>query len=346
MKLKVFKILAFPKSKDVLNPNILNLNAHLDKIKNIEVKEFGLLMPFICRYDLFHLHWPDYFFVKSLLKTVIRVIYFLFIIIIFKLLNTKLIWTVHNLEPHNNYHPRFNRFVVFIWSICVDGFIIMSNESYRLITKRFPILKHKKYKLIHHGLYENYKNQTTKLRARDHLRLNNDNKILLYFGTISKYKNIPFLLKEFNKINSLNITLIIAGNVKCKKLKREIVSLSNKSNIILNLSYIEEDDIQFYFNACDLVVIPSENILNSGSAMLALTFRKPIYCPNTGTMKDLENVFGSNTIITYRRLNLKSLENIFKIIKEPNEIKLKNFDNEILANNIFKFYNYIISYKY
>ena len=53
----------------------------------------------------FHLHWPDYFFVKSKIYTYIRILYFLAIIMFFKIQKTKLIWTIHNLQPHKNYHP-------------------------------------------------------------------------------------------------------------------------------------------------------------------------------------------------------------------------------------------------
>ena len=59
------KVLAFPKYGDTRNPVLANLNKHLENDRDIIIYEFSISKPFTKRYDIFHLHWPDVFFVKS-----------------------------------------------------------------------------------------------------------------------------------------------------------------------------------------------------------------------------------------------------------------------------------------
>lgn len=51
--------------------------------------------------------------------------------------------------------------------------------------------------------------------------------------------------------------------------------------------WIEDEDYQFFFGACDAVVFPFKSILTSGSVMLALSFGKPVVVPRLGCLPDL-----------------------------------------------------------
>ena len=332
------KILAFPKYGDTRNPVLSNLNKHLENDKDIIIYEFSIFKPFTKRYDIFHLHWPDVFFVKSFFFTLLRIIYFLTILGVFKLRGTKLIWTVHNLQPHNNYHPKLNRFVVNIWAKILDNYIVMSEVSRKLIREKYPTLKSKRSELIYHGLYDNYKNEVTKKEARIKLGIDEDRKVLLYFGRIEKYKNIPALVEEINNLDDSYI-LIIAGNSKEKKLIEQIENkIDHNKNIKTYFRFIEDDEVQFFFNAADLVVLPFKNLLNSGSAMLALSFLKPLYCPNIGTLKELKNIIGKNVINTYEDFTLQNIDIIFLSLRKPNFSILLNFDNQVLSQKLKQFY--------
>jgi len=59
--------------------------------------------------------------------------------------------------------------------------------------------------------------------------------------------------------------------------------------ISLYLRYIEDNEVQVFFNACDIVVLPYLNILTSGAAVLALSFGRPVIAPDKGCIPELLN---------------------------------------------------------
>ena len=49
-----------------------------------------------------------------------------------------------------------------------------------------------------HPLYDNFGEQINKAKARKHLGLNVDDKIILFFGFIRKYKGLDILLEAMS----------------------------------------------------------------------------------------------------------------------------------------------------
>jgi glycosyltransferase involved in cell wall biosynthesis len=66
----------------------------------------------------------------------------------------------------------------------------------------------------------------------------------------------------------------------------KIKSISNDPNILIHEGFISDDDLQYYFNSSDIAVLPFNRIENSGSAILAMGFKKPIISPRTGVIKN------------------------------------------------------------
>lgn len=332
------KILAFPKYSLSSNPNIYNLYKNFENNKNFFIDEFNLIKPFFKKYDIFHLHWPDYFFVKSFILTLIRVTYFFLITLILKLNGSKVIWTVHNIKPHNDYHPRFFKLTMLFWTRFIDGYISMSEESKRQTCKVYPSLKKKKISIIFHGLYTNYPNKVSKKYARIKLGIPLKKKVLLFFGRLERYKNILLLIKKFNNLSN-NYFLIIAGKANDQKLLNEVIfKTKNNKNIKLYSRFIHNDKVQFFFNSCDIVVLPFKNILNSGSIMLALSFAKPVYCPNKGSLRELNKIIGKNIINTFDKFSLNKIGTVIKKSGKSNFKNFEQFENKILSKKLKKFY--------
>ena len=51
--------------------------------------------------------------------------------------------------------------------------------------------------------------------------------------------------------------------------------------------YIDNDDLQYYLLACDVVVLPYAESLTSGAAVLALGYGRPVIAPKLGYLCDL-----------------------------------------------------------
>ena len=88
--------------------------------------------------------------------------------------------------------------------------------------------------------------------------------------------------------------LLIAGNPIDNELKRKILkSIKNCHNISAYLKFFPDDEVQIYLNASDVVVIPYQEVLSSSSALLAMTFKKPIVAPRRGCLIEILNEKGS-----------------------------------------------------
>ena len=62
--------------------------------------------------------------------------------------------------------------------------------------------------------------------------------------------------------------------------------------------------MHLYLSACDLAVFPYREILNSGSAILALSFNRPALVPARGAMAELRDMAGPDWVYTYDGANL------------------------------------------
>ena len=107
---------------------------------------------------------------------------------------------------------------------------------------------------------------------------------------VRPYKVILDLLESFQKINNQSVKLIIAGRVQGEDLGD---ILKNKeafnNNVFFEFNYIDDEEIEKYMKAADVMVLPYRDILNSGSAILGMSFGKVIIAPRLGCIPEILN---------------------------------------------------------
>jgi len=173
-----------------------------------------------------------------------------------------------------------------------------------------------KFKIIPEGSYvEYYPNNVSKKEARSLLNIEGSKNVILYLGLIKPYKGITTLIENFVDSFDDNWLLIIAGRVMDTKYFESIKKII-KGNIILKDQFIKEEDLQVYFNATDVVVLPFQKIENSGTVILAMSFKKPIIAPKMGVLTER---LKKQEELLYE----ESLEESFKILKGLDKKKLE-----------------------
>lgn len=293
------KVLAYPKDK---NPYQELLYSEVRK-QGVEVTYLILLtkshilgmmiLPLqliyyrIRGYNIFHLHWLYDFNLATnipLLKAISKFFYTFYIvtqIFLIKILGYKLIWTIHNLIPHESQFLNdllVTKFLASISDICTVHSLSTKSQMEHLN------IKFCRLEVVPHGSYLGYyKNTISKAEARRKLHINNNDFVFLFFGQLRNYKGIPDLLEHFKKIAPINnhFKLIIAGSCLDDNILRTII-LYKKSlgySLAINLVNIPDEDIQMYMNASDVVVFPFKKVTTSGSLLLAMSFGKPIIYP-------------------------------------------------------------------
>jgi beta-1,4-mannosyltransferase len=265
--------------------------------------------------DIFHLHWMHPFLIrKSYLKTIIVSILFIIEIIVLKFMRVKITWTVHNIISHEKIHPEIERKVRKILIGLFDHIIHLSRSSITIMNNLYMISKKTRDKLyvVPHGHYINYyKNTINQATARTILGINQYSIVLLCFGTIRPYKGIEILIGALNEIQDQNILLLIAGKPINTLIERRLcMYCKNNERIMLFLRFIPDNDVQIFMNAADIVILPYTDILNSGVAILSMSFGKTVIAPNIGSIPELIDKDGGILF------NPKSMDDLVYAIKQ------------------------------
>jgi glycosyltransferase involved in cell wall biosynthesis len=133
----------------------------------------------------------------------------------------------------------------------------------------------------------------TPREARLRLGIGEDEKTILFFGNIARYKGIDYLVDAFKRISqrSEHHRLIIAGRPKnCEEYwteVREMISADvQRGRVILREDYIPDIEIEIYFKAADVLVLPYRHIYQSGVLFLGYSFGLPVIATDVGSIRD------------------------------------------------------------
>jgi glycosyltransferase involved in cell wall biosynthesis len=265
-----------------------------------EYDSFGLLRG---PWDILHIHWPE-----SLLETgsILHARWsagkYLALIDLARRRGTRVVWTIHDLKPHDLVYPAIEtRF----WDAVlarVDGLIALTETGLARAIARFPALAGLPAFVIPHGHYRgHYPNSISRADARARLGLPAAARVITYFGQIRPYKNVPRLIEAVRQIADPDICLQIAGRLSKRVDMRQslIEAAAGDPRIRLVLGFVEDAEVQLFLNSANLLVFPYQDILNSGSALLGLSFDRPVLVPDLGAMAELQRAVGPAWVRTY-----------------------------------------------
>ncbi|MEO6837525.1 MAG: glycosyltransferase [Ginsengibacter sp.] len=269
--------------------------------------------------DYIHFEWEtSYYYRRSLWMTFINIpIFMLQVYLVRYFFNCKLVWTPHNLVPHNSKYIKVHRFCRHFFARNMTWIRLFSLISLPAFIDELKCDK-KKFRIIQEGsLVEYYPNHAGKTESRDHLKIDQDKLVLLYLGFIKPYKGISELIEYFNESFTDNAILLIAGKVMDQGYFQTIEkAIKGNKNIVVVDRFIKEDELQYFFNAADVVTLPFKKIENSGSVVLSMSFKKPVIAPKMGVLID-------RLINQPELLYTESLEDSFKVLTHLTQEDLK-----------------------
>jgi glycosyltransferase involved in cell wall biosynthesis len=140
----------------------------------------------------------------------------------------------------------------------------------------------------------------SRTEARAELGIPAEATVLASIGYIRPYKNIPELVRAFRALPRPGAQLLIAGEVASPGAGDAVaVAAGNDPRILFRPGFAAPAEVQRYLRAADLVVLAFREILNSASAMLALSFDRPVLAPRLGAITELAEVVGDEWLRTY-----------------------------------------------
>jgi beta-1,4-mannosyltransferase len=252
---------------------------------------------------VWHLHWPDlYLKSPNRIKVWLKTQMLLRLMDLARLQGIKIVWTVHNLGSHEQYHPDLEACFWPAFTRRLDGYFSLTQTGIAAAQARFPHLGSLPGFVVPHGHYrQEYPQTVSREAARQQLGLSPDAKVILSFGRIRTYKNVPHLVRTFQQLPDPHTQLLVAGLPE-PHVAAELQALQTKGDtrIHWHLDFISEAMTPVYFQAADLVVLPYREILNSGGALLALSLNCPILVPDKGSLGELQAKVGAEWVRTYQ----------------------------------------------
>lgn len=205
---------------------------------------------------------------------------------IIKRKETKIICIADNAIPHEK-RPGDRLFSTYFFKSC-DAFIVMSQKVEEDLKKLIP---RKPIQLTVHPLYDHFGNSIPKSVAREKLNIPLQEKVILFFGFIRKYKGLDLLLEAMcdKRIQQQHIKLIIAGEFYEKEEPyTSFIKQHQLSNAVrIKNHFIADDQIAKYLCACDVVVQPYRQATQSGVTPLAYHFEKPMIVTKVGGLPEM-----------------------------------------------------------
>lgn len=192
----------------------------------------------------------------------------------------------HNAIPHERF-PMDKALTKFTLKKA-DLVIAHSNSDAKILKE---MMSKTNIQVNPHPAYNFFKiKDMTKEEARSIINLSMDNKVLLFFGLVREYKGLKHLLKALPDIVSKypETKLIIAGDFGGGRAEYDnmISELKIGEYIQIYDGHIPIPEVEKFFAACDLVVLPYESATQSGVIQASYGFTKPVLATNVGGLPD------------------------------------------------------------
>ena len=323
-----FLVRAWPKCRN-RDENPYNFLVYRDINSSIQVEEFDHRSFNVKGADILHVHWPDRLLDdKRKWRLVWRFNRFLNAIKKLHKQGGKLVWTVHNLRSREIQFPELADKYLKSFIGKVDGLIFLTEKSKEVFFNVQSPNYSVQTRVVPHPHYRDIYESIPKEFARQQSDIPLDNCVVGFFGKIRNNKGLETLVSSFEAANITPHTkLMIAGSPDKRGLSETLSSyLKNNKGTIAKIGHINESEVAKVICACDVLIFPYQDILNSGSAMLALSLGRPIIAPNIGSFPELKDKVGSEWVYLYdqpldtdKLLNsLSWLKNRSKNNNEPN----------------------------
>ena len=235
---------------------------------------------------IFHILWNNKFeFVDRIL-----------LMAYYRLLGRRIVLTAHNvnIRKRDNCDSWFNRLSLRIQYHLAHHIFVHTERMKNELLADFGVPE-TKISIIPFGINNTAPNTgMTTIDAKRTFGLRSNNKVMLCFGQIAPYKGLEYLVDAFSELAKRDETyrLIIAGKVKpgqteyWNKIRRKIDDSVFQDQIIVRIEHIPDEEVELYFKAADVLIVPYIHIFQSGVPFLAYSFGLPVIATDVGSLRE------------------------------------------------------------
>ena len=274
---------SFPEPRPTTNPYIVMLRDALEAVPEVEVRTWSWRRALLGRYDVLHVHWPEYQVQASTpLKTAARQALFAALLVKLAVGRVPIVRTQHNVQLPSGLSWRQQ--VLLRWFERRTALRIALNEDTAAVVGADTVV-------VPHGHYRDW--------FAAYPRAGRRSNTFGYFGLIRRYKNVEGLMTAFSALDS-DVRLQIAGKPSSEALTASLETLAAADpRIELSLAFQTDAELVQVATGCALVVLPYTHMHNSGSVLASLSLGTPVLVPATPTNAALAEEVGPGWVLQF-----------------------------------------------
>ena len=123
-------------------------------------------------------------------------------------------------------------------------------------------------------------------RAEARRRLGVRGNVALFFGHVRPFKGLDVALRAWRLLQT-EVTLVVAGEAWWKSESEYRELAKGLDNVRFDFRFIPDAEIATYFAACDVVLAPYRIEAQSGVALTAFHFARPVIASNVGGLPEI-----------------------------------------------------------
>jgi glycosyltransferase involved in cell wall biosynthesis len=282
-----------PELRKIDRIRFLNLRGSQDRRARVGAKihrvctYYGRLIRYAARSDLLILHilWNNK--VEVFDRTVLMLYY--------RMLGKKVIFTAHNVNAGRRDHGDtfINRLTLGMQYRLSEHIFVHTDKMKCELIDDFSVPA-RRVTVIPYGINNVVPDTAlTPAQAKEHFGIGRDERTILFFGQIGLYKGLDYLVSAFEQLLAQNVAyrLIVAGKPKPKAdnywqgVLQKLQPFVDRGRAILDIRFIRDETVEFYFKAADVLVLPYREIFQSGILFLGYRFGLPAIAADVGSLR-------------------------------------------------------------
>jgi beta-1,4-mannosyltransferase len=243
--------------------------------------------------DVVHVHWLEYLLgsndrePQKPVRMLARGVRLLAALTALRARGVRVVWTVHNLTPHDALHPRLDLALAWACARVSHRLIAHSHYAAQRVGQAYGVSK---TTVAYHGNFIGHypPANTTRGETRERLGIPADAHVFLAFGQVRAYKRLPELVHAVRALPRNNVRLIVAGKPTPLEAGAALeAAAAGDPRIIVCPQHIADEDVAALHDAADVAVLPYREVFSSGVLLLALSLGLPVITPETSTATEL-----------------------------------------------------------
>lgn len=205
---------------------------------------------------------------------------------------TKTMFICDNIIPHER-RPGDKLLTRFAFRY-IDSYVVQSHAVERDLQKWHPdpltsYLPHPVYEIF--GEEEERSAARAKLAQVDPaMTLNNDERVLLFFGYVRDYKGLDVILDAMPSIlERMKVRLLVVGEFynNEQKYRDQVRRLGVGDYVLFHSDYVPNEEVGTYFSAADVLTLPYKSATQSGIIQIAYNFHRPVIATDVGGLGEV-----------------------------------------------------------